>query len=78
MGVGASECVRVRGCESCMAFQYSVSVQQGVMLLHCRRERTGRTCVGCVFTLYRQQCQVLFSNLFDLSSSDMYEFIKMT
>lgn len=62
VGVCISECLRVRGWELCTTFQYSVSIQQGVMLLHCRQERTDCTCVGCVFTLYTQQCQFFFFN----------------
>lgn len=52
MGVGACavwmcEC----GCELCMAFWYSVSLQQEVMLLHCRQERLLYMCWMSLYTL---------------------------
>lgn len=43
-GPSASECVCVCGCELCLAFQHSVSVQPGVVLLRCRHERTDCMC----------------------------------
>lgn len=59
VSVCASECVCVRGSELCMAFQYSVSIQQGVMLLHCRRRCTDM-CWVCRHTLHTAMSVSLF------------------
>lgn len=75
----ASECVCVCDCELCTAFQHSVSIQQGVMLLQRGQERTDCARVECVFTLYAQQCQFVLFERLDLSSLNVFEvFIKTT